>query len=117
MIMVKVGIASTIHSHNSLTRALNTVKYRERSRDAMLTHIPPGLEHIMSIDPEILGREPCFNGTRVPLETVVDNLAAGVSVERILRNYRSLTQEHVDAVLQWEHALAYKAAGLELHAL
>ncbi|MEA2642683.1 MAG: hypothetical protein QOF51_4077 [Chloroflexota bacterium] len=82
----------------------------------MLTTIPPGLDHVMNIDPEILGGEPCFNGPRVPLETVVDNLAAGIPVERILRNYPSLTQEHVDAVLRWELGLAYKAAGLELRA-
>ncbi len=53
----------------------------------------------MNIDPEILGGEPCFNGTRVPLETVVDNLAAGITIERILRNYPSITQQHIDAVL------------------
>ena len=79
----------------------------------MLTSIPPGLEHIMNIDPEILGGEPCFNGTRVPLETVVDNLAGGHSIERILRNYPSLTREHIDAVLRWEQGLAYRAAGAE----
>ncbi|HEY3779634.1 MAG TPA: DUF433 domain-containing protein [Fimbriimonadaceae bacterium] len=45
----------------------------------MLTQIPSGLEHVMNIDPNILGGEPCFNGTRVPLETIVDNLAAGIS--------------------------------------
>jgi uncharacterized protein (DUF433 family) len=81
----------------------------------MLTTIPKGLEHIMSINPEILGGEPCFNGTRVPLETVIDNIAAGITIERILRNYPSLTPEHVDAVLQWELELAYSAAGVELH--
>ena len=32
----------------------------------------------MNIDPEILGGEPCFNGTRVPLETVIDNIDAGI---------------------------------------
>ena len=66
----------------------------------MLTTIPKGLEPIMSIDPETLGGEPCFNGTRVPLETVTDNIAAGITTERILRNYPSLAQEHIDAVLQ-----------------
>ena len=71
---------------------------------------------MMNIDPEILGGEPCFNGTRVPLETVIDNLAAGITIERILRNYPSLTQEHIDAVLQWELDLAYRAAGVESHA-
>ena len=82
----------------------------------MLTRIPPGLEHIMNIDPEILGGEPCFNGTRVPLETVVDNLGAGYSTEEILSNFPSLTEEHIRAVQQWELALARKAAGIELRA-
>lgn len=80
-----------------------------------MTTIPKGLEHIMSVNPEILGGEPCFNGTRVPLETVIDNIAAGITIERILRNYPSLAQEHIDAVLQWELDLAYRAAGVELH--
>jgi uncharacterized protein (DUF433 family) len=80
----------------------------------MLKRIPPGLEHIMNIDPEILGGEPCFNGTRVPLESVVDNLGAGYSIEEILSDFPSLTEEHIRAVQQWELTLARKAAGLEL---
>jgi uncharacterized protein (DUF433 family) len=74
--------------------------------------IPKGLEHVMSIDPEILGGEPCFNGTRVPLETVVENLGAGISIERILQNFPSLNRAHVDAVLRWERDLAVAAAGI-----
>lgn len=78
--------------------------------------VPPGLEHLVSIDPEVVGGEPCFTGTRVPLETVIDNLAAGISVERILRNYRALEPKHVEAVLNWEAALARQAVGLEVRA-
>ena len=78
----------------------------------MLTNIPLGLEHIMNIDPEILGGEPCFNGTRVPLETVVDNLAGGHSVQEILENYPSLTHEHLQAVLHWQLDLVHKATGI-----
>jgi uncharacterized protein (DUF433 family) len=80
----------------------------------MVKRIPPGLEHVMNIDPEILGGEPCFNGTRVPLESVVDNLGAGYSIEEILSDFPSLTEEHIRAVQQWELTLARKAAGLEL---
>jgi uncharacterized protein (DUF433 family) len=83
----------------------------------MLTSIPAGLEHVMNINPEILGGEPCFNGTRVPLETVIDNLGAGYSTEELLSDFPSLTPEHIEAVQQWELALARKAAGLELRAL
>lgn len=63
----------------------------------------------MNIDPEILGGEPCFNGTRVPLETVTDNLAAGHSVQEILDSYPSLTLEHVQAVLRWQWDLVHEA--------
>jgi uncharacterized protein (DUF433 family) len=82
----------------------------------MLTAIPAGLEHVMNINPEILGGEPCFNGTRVPLESVLDNLGAGYSIEEILSDYPSLTEEHVRAVQQWELDLARKAVGIELRA-
>jgi uncharacterized protein (DUF433 family) len=75
----------------------------------MLTSIPPGLEAVMSIDQNILGGEPHFNGTRVPLETVVDNLAGGHSVDDILENYPSLTREHINAVLRWQLSLVRKA--------
>ena len=80
----------------------------------MLTSIPAGLERVMNIDPDILGGEPCFNGTRVPLETVLDNLAGGHSIDRILHNFPSLTREHIQTVLRWEAGLARHAAGLEL---
>jgi uncharacterized protein (DUF433 family) len=77
----------------------------------MLTDIPRGLEHVMNIDPEILGGEPCFNGTRVPLETVTDNLAGGHSPDEILESYPSLSLEHVRAVLQWQWDLVHEATG------
>ena len=73
--------------------------------------IPPGLEDVMNIDPEILGGEPCFNSTRVPLDTVMDNLATGRSVDQILYSYPSLERYHVEAVLRWERDLARKAVG------
>ena len=75
----------------------------------MLTRVPAGLEHVMNVNPEILGGEPCFNGTRVPLETVTDNLAGGHSVQDILENYPSLTQEHIRAVLRWQQDLVHQA--------
>ncbi|HEY4002433.1 MAG TPA: DUF433 domain-containing protein [Candidatus Xenobia bacterium] len=68
----------------------------------MIKHIPRGLEHVMNIDPEILGGEPCFNKTRIPLETVVDNLGAGYCTEEIRDNFPSLTEDHIQAVRQWE---------------
>ena len=75
--------------------------------------IPPSLQHLVTSDPEVVGGEPCFQGTRVPLETVVDNLAGGHSVERILKNFPTLRHEHIEAVLHWERDLARQAVGFE----
>ncbi len=78
--------------------------------------IPPSLRHLVTSDPEVVGGEPCFTGTRVPLETVVDNLAGGHSVKEILENYRALRPEHIEAVLLWERDLARQAVGFEVRA-
>ena len=75
--------------------------------------IPRSLEHLVTIDPDVVGGEPCFTNTRVPLETVVDNLAGGHSVQEILNSYPTLRLEHVEAVLHWERDLARQAVGLE----
>ena len=61
----------------------------------MLTTIPLGLEHIMNNDPEILVGEPYFNGTRVPLETVVDNLYS--RRESLGVNYVTVQQSQIES--------------------
>ena len=53
------------------------------------------MEHapLINVDPEILGGEPVFMGTRVPVKTLVDHLAAGDSVETFLDDFPSVTRE------------------------
>jgi uncharacterized protein (DUF433 family) len=48
---------------------------------------------LINVDPEILGGEPVFMGTRVPVKTLVDHLAAGDSVETFLDDFPSVTKE------------------------
>jgi uncharacterized protein (DUF433 family) len=51
-------------------------------------------------DPEIMGGEPCFRGTRVPVAVLFDNLEAGVPLEDILADYLSVAREDALAVLR-----------------
>ena len=53
------------------------------------------MEHapLINVDPEILDGEPVFMGTRVPVKTLVDHLAAGDSVETFLDDFPSVTRE------------------------
>jgi len=55
-------------------------------------------EHI-TVDPEICHGVPCFRRTRVMVFIVLDNLAAGISPEAILREYPSLRPEAVSAAI------------------
>ena len=42
------------------------------------------LHDLIVSNPDLLGGEPCFRGTRVPVATLFDNLADGVRLEEIL---------------------------------
>ena len=43
-------------------------------------------EHI-SVDPQVCHGKPCIVGTRVMVSVILDNLAAGQSVDEILASY------------------------------
>jgi uncharacterized protein (DUF433 family) len=60
------------------------------------------------IDPEILGGEPVFAGTRVPVRSLFDHLEGGESIEDFLEGFPSVKREQVIAVLEESkvHALA-----------
>ena len=57
-------------------------------------------------DPKVLRGKPVFIGTRIAVEMILEELAAGDSEDQILKSYPHLTHEHVLA------ALAYAAASL-----
>jgi|SRR6516164_8246186 uncharacterized protein (DUF433 family) len=52
-------------------------------------------------DPGICGGETVLKGTRVTLRTVLASLAEGSSSEEILRDYPSLSEEQVRAVVSF----------------
>ncbi len=60
------------------------------------------------IDPEILGGEPVFAGTRVPVRSLFDHLEGGESIEDFLEGFPSVKREQLMAVLEESkaHALA-----------
>lgn len=55
-------------------------------------------DHI-TIDPDICHGKACIAGTRVLVSTILDNLAAGIEGEEILRQYPSITRDDLYAVL------------------
>jgi uncharacterized protein (DUF433 family) len=58
------------------------------------------LNNLIAIDPEILGGQPVFKGTRVPIETLFDHLEAGVPLEEFLEDFPTVSKEQAIAILE-----------------
>ena len=63
------------------------------------------LEHI-SVDPQICHDKACIRGTRIMITVILDNLAAGVSPEEILKSYPTLHPDDIKAAISYGAELA-----------
>ncbi len=57
-------------------------------------------------DPQIVGGQPVFKGTRVTLRTVLASLAEGATVAEILADFPTLSEEDVRAAIAFAAASA-----------
>lgn len=57
-------------------------------------------EPIVCRDPEIMGGAPVFHGTRVPVQTLLDYLEAGDSIDEFLEGFPTVSREQVIAFLE-----------------
>ena len=55
---------------------------------------------VIHSDPEILGGTPVFVGTRVPVQTLVDYLEGGYSVDEFLDSFPTVRREQVNTFLE-----------------
>ena len=54
------------------------------------------MEHpVISRDPQVMGGAPVFAGTRVPVQTLLDYLEAGDSINDFLEGFPSVTRAQV----------------------
>ena len=51
-------------------------------------------------DPGVMGGTPVFCGTRVPVQTLLDYLEAGESIDQFLEGFPSVTRAQVIAFLE-----------------
>ncbi len=56
--------------------------------------------NIVHSDPEIMGGEPVFVGTRVPVKTLLVYLESGETLEEFLDNFPTVTKEQAIAFLE-----------------
>jgi uncharacterized protein (DUF433 family) len=58
------------------------------------------IRNLITIDKEILGGQPVFAGTRVPVESLFDHLEAGVSLDQFLDDFPSVTRQQAIDILE-----------------
>ncbi len=55
----------------------------------------------ITVDPGKMGGVPCIRGLRIPVATIVDLFASGLTREEILRSYPDLEPADIDAALRF----------------
>ena len=57
-------------------------------------------KQIVSCSPDVMGGTPVFAGTRVPIQTLLDYLEAGESIDEFLKGFSTVKREQVIAFLE-----------------
>ena len=57
-------------------------------------------ENMIIKDPNILGGEPVFRGTRVPFKVLIDYLEGGDTLDQFLEEYPSVSRELAIAAIE-----------------
>ena len=55
---------------------------------------------VVVIDREIMGGEPCFAGTRVPVRGLLDYIEGGETLDEFLQQYPTVTRRQAVAFLE-----------------
>jgi uncharacterized protein (DUF433 family) len=58
------------------------------------------LERI-TIDPEVMGGQPCIRGFRIPVSLIIKLIASGKKIEEILEDYPELEEEDIKQSLEY----------------
>jgi uncharacterized protein (DUF433 family) len=57
-------------------------------------------QSVVSRDPDVLGGAVVFRGTRVPVQTLIDHLEAGDSIDDFLEGFPTVSRDQVIAFLE-----------------
>ncbi len=60
----------------------------------------------VTVDPKVCHGKACVKGTRIMASVILDNLAAGISQDEILRSYPFINPDDIQAVIAYAAELA-----------
>lgn len=56
--------------------------------------------NLVCVDPEIMSGVPCFSGTRVPVQTLMDYLEGGDTLDEFIEDFPTVPREMAVAFLE-----------------
>ena len=59
----------------------------------MTSKLQQKLEELVWVDPDRMSGQPCFRGSRIPVQMLLDHLASGFSLDEFLETVPSLDRE------------------------
>jgi uncharacterized protein (DUF433 family) len=62
------------------------------------------LDEAIWVNPRRMSGTPCFRGTRVPVQSLIDFLEGGEALDRFLQTYPAIAREQVLAVLDFANS-------------
>ena len=76
--------------------------------------LPPTMDSLIELNPQICNGRPVVRGTRISVETVLTYLCAGDSVEDVLAAHPRLTRQSILACLDYARRLSAAHSTLKL---
>ena len=64
----------------------------------------------ISADANVCGGDPCIAGTRIPVHVIISHLAAGDSVETVLKEFPRIERADIEACLDYAAFLCTEKA-------
>ena len=74
------------------------------------------IKDLITIDPETMGGQPVFKGTRVPIQTLFDHLEEGVSLDEFLDDFDTVSKVQAIAIMEIASKLLSSKNIAELYA-
>lgn len=65
---------------------------------------------VISVDPSVMHGTPCFQGTRVPVQTLLNDLKGGFNIAEFLEGCPTVTRDQVDQYLELAQELVAECA-------
>jgi uncharacterized protein (DUF433 family) len=68
------------------------------------------LDQAVWVNPQRMSGTPCFRGTRVPVQSLIDLLEGGETIDQFLKLYPSITRQQVLSVLDFANSQLLECA-------